>query len=127
LLFPLMFSRQTEVMDTLVATLEAAADTLEVVVTMTDDDTTTTTDTTVEAETTMTGEEVVMTGTATMTVTTRATMTEGIGGGSKLIMRLGNDWADLADRCGLVVDVSSYRDRYDRRDRSPPRRREYYE
>jgi hypothetical protein len=112
LLFPLMFSRQTEVMDTLVATLEAAADTLEVVVTMTDDDTTTTTDTTVEAETTMTGEEVVMTGTATMTVT---------------IMRLGNDWADLADRCGLVVDVSSYRDRYDRRDRSPPRRREYYE
>jgi hypothetical protein len=127
LLFPLMFSRQTEVMDTLEATLEAAADTLEVVVTMTDDDTTTTTDTTVEAETTMTGEEVVMTGTATMTVTTRATMTEGIGGGSKLIMRLGNDWADLADRCGLVVDVSSYRDRYDRRDRSPPRRREYYE
>ena len=127
MLFPLMFSRQTEVMDTLVATLEAAADTLEVVVTMTDDDTTTTTDTTVEAETTMTGEEVVMTGTATMTVTTRATMTEGIGGGSKLIMRLGNDWADLADRFGLVVDVSSYRDRYDRRDRSPPRRREYYE
>lgn len=123
-----MFSRQTEVMDTVAATLEEAVDTLEVVAdTMIDADTMITTDTTVEAETTMTGEEVVMTGTATMTVTTRATMTEGIGGGSKLIMRLGNDWADLADRCGLVVDVSSYRDRYDRRDRSPPRRREYYE
>lgn len=106
------------------ATLEAG--------TMTDEEavTTTTIATTLEeGGTTMTGVADVTTGTMTTTVTIRMTVIEGIGGEIRLTMRLGSCCSDNADRRGFFfrffVDV--YRDRYERRDRSPPRRREYYE
>ena len=112
----------------MVDTVAAEEDTLAVDTRTVVLDMTSTTDTTVVAGMITTGVVDVTTGTMITTVTIRITTTEGIGGDIQLIMRLGNDWADLADRRGIhLLFIGLHRDRYDRRERSPPRRREYYE